>query len=100
MPARRLDPRRRGSRLEWIERLRAAAPQCVIYNHYGPTETTVGVLTYRVGAELPRTPSRNLPLGRPLPDTRIHLLDEQGRPVAAGEKGEICIGGLGSRAAT
>src|SRR6185295_8718025 len=67
---------------------------CVIYNHYAPTETTVGVLTYRVGAELPSTPSRNLPLGRPLPDTRIHLLDEQGRPVAAGEKGEICIAGL------
>jgi len=94
MPARRLILGGEASRLEWIERLRAAAPQCVIYNHYGPTETTVGVLTYRVGAELPSTPSRNLPLGRPLPDTRIHLLDEQGRPVAAGEKGEICIAGL------
>jgi amino acid adenylation domain-containing protein len=94
MPARRLILGGEASRLEWIERLRAAAPQCVIYNHYGPTETTVGVLTYRVGAELPSTPSRNLPLGRPLPDTRIHLLDEHGRPVAAGEKGEICIAGL------
>src|SRR4051812_40127516 len=94
MPARRLILGGEASRLEWIERLRAAAPQCVIYNHYGPTETTVGVLTYRVGAELPSTPSRNLPLGRPLPDTRIHLLDEQDRPVAAGEKGEICIAGL------
>src|SRR3954471_3587987 len=94
MPARRLILGGEASRLEWIERLRAAAPQCVIYNHYGPTETTVGVLTYRVGAELPSTPSRNLPLGRPLPDTRIHLLDEQGRPVADGEKGEICIAGL------
>jgi amino acid adenylation domain-containing protein len=94
MPARRLILGGEASRLEWIERLRAAAPQCVIYNHYGPTETTVGVLTYRVGAELPSTPSRNLPLGRPLPDARIHLLDAQGRPVAAGEKGEICIAGL------
>ena len=94
MPARRLVLGGEASRLDWIERLRAAAPQCAIFNHYGPTETTVGVLTYRVGAELPRTPSRNLPLGRPLPDTRIHLLDEQGRPVAAGEKGEICIAGL------
>ena len=93
MPARRLILGGEASRLEWIERLRAAAPQCVIFNHYGPTETTVGVLTYRVGAELPSTPSRNLPLGRPLPGTLIHLLDEKGQPVPAGEKGEICIGG-------
>ena len=94
MPARRLVLGGEASRLDWIERLRAAAPQCVIFNHYGPTETTVGVLTYRVGDELPRTPSRNLPLGRPLPGSRIHLLDEQGRAVAQGEKGEICIGGV------
>src|SRR5262249_46047331 len=38
--------------------------------------------------------SRNLPLGRPLPGTLIHLLDEKGQPVPAGEKGEICIGGV------
>ena len=95
MPARRLVLGGEASRLEWIEHLRAAAPHCAIYNHYGPTETTVGVLTYRVGAELPGTPSRNLPLGKPLPDTQIHLLDGAGQPVATGEKGEICIGGLG-----
>jgi amino acid adenylation domain-containing protein len=95
MPARRLILGGEASRLEWIEQLRAAAPHCAIYNHYGPTETTVGVLTYRVGVELPSTPSRNLPLGKPLPDTQIHLLDAQGQRVAAGEKGEICIGGLG-----
>jgi amino acid adenylation domain-containing protein len=94
MPARRLVLGGEASRLDWIERLRAAAPECAIFNHYGPTETAVGVLTYRVGAELPRTPSRNLPLGRALPDTQIHLLDAQGHPVPAGEKGEICIGGL------
>ncbi|MFL6563820.1 MAG: amino acid adenylation domain-containing protein [Burkholderiales bacterium] len=95
MPARRLVLGGEASRLEWIERLRAAAPHCAIYNHYGPTETTVGVLTYGVGAELPRTPSLSLPLGKPLPDTQIHLLDPQGHPVPAGEKGEICIGGRG-----
>ena len=94
MPARRLVLGGEASRLDWIERLRAAAPQCVIFNHYGPTETTVGVLTYRVDRALPRTPSRNLPLGRPLPGTRIHLLGEDGRPVPPGEKGEICIGGV------
>jgi len=95
MPVRRLILGGEASRLEWIEHLRAAAPHCVIYNHYGPTETTVGVLTYRVGIELPRTPSLGLPLGRPLPGAEIHLLDAHGHPVPAGEKGEICIGGRG-----
>jgi amino acid adenylation domain-containing protein len=95
MPARRLVLGGEASRLDWIERLRAAAPRCAIFNHYGPTETTVGVLTYRVGETMPATATRNLPLGRPLPGTRIHLLDEQGRPVPAGEKGELCIGGPG-----
>jgi amino acid adenylation domain-containing protein len=95
MPARRLVLGGEASRLDWIERLRAAAPQCAIYNHYGPTETTVGVLTYRLESQLPPTQSRTLPLGRPLPDTSIYLLDGQGQPVPAGEKGEICIGGHG-----
>jgi amino acid adenylation domain-containing protein len=95
MPARRLILGGEASRLDWIERLRAAAPQCEIFNHYGPTETTVGVLTYHVGAALPATQSRTLPLGRALPGSSVYLLDPEGRPVPAGEKGELCIGGRG-----
>jgi amino acid adenylation domain-containing protein len=95
MPARRLILGGEASRLDWIERLRSAAPQCEIFNHYGPTETTVGVLTYQVGAALPATQSRTLPLGKALPGSTVYLLDEQGRPVPAGEKGELCIGGRG-----
>jgi amino acid adenylation domain-containing protein len=95
MPARRLILGGEASRLDWIERLRAAAPQCEIFNHYGPTETTVGVLTYHVGAALPATQSRTLPLGRALPGSSVYLLDPEGKPVLAGEKGELCIGGRG-----
>jgi len=98
----RLMPRRclilggEASRLDWIEELRALAPHCEIFNHYGPTETTVGVLTYPVGrGPLPATASGTLPLGRPLPNSRVYLLDEEGRPVATGEPGELCIGGRG-----
>ena len=83
------------SRLDWIERLRLQAPDCEIYNHYGPTETTVGVLTYRVVAPLPGTPSGTLPLGRPLPNSRVYILDEQHQPVPAGVPGELCIAGRG-----
>ena len=83
------------SRIEWIEQLRALAPDCAIYNHYGPTETTVGVLTYRVERPLPNTRSGVLPLGRPLPNSRVYLLGADGQPVPIGEQGELCIGGRG-----
>jgi amino acid adenylation domain-containing protein len=95
MPARRLVLGGEASRLDLIERLRKLAPQCEIHNHYGPTETTVGVLTYRVEGPLPETQSLSLPLGRALPGASVYLLDAQGRPVAAGEKGELCVGGRG-----
>ena len=83
------------SRLDWIERLRALSPNCEIYNHYGPTETTVGVLTYHVNLQLPHTESGTLPLGRPLPNSRVYILDELGEPAPVGVQGELCIGGLG-----
>jgi amino acid adenylation domain-containing protein len=81
MPRKRLILGGEASRLDWIAGLRALAPECAIYNHYGPTETTVGVLTYEV-RDIPSTASATLPLGKPLPNVRVELVD-----------GEICIGG-------
>ncbi|MGE5466464.1 MAG: amino acid adenylation domain-containing protein, partial [Ignavibacteria bacterium] len=95
MPTRRLILGGEASRTEWVARLRRLAPQCEIFNHYGPTETTVGVLTYRVGEELPATPSGKLPLGVPLPGACAYLLDESGQPVPDGEIGELYLGGAG-----
>lgn len=95
LPRKRLVLGGEASRLEWIEQLRALAPECVIYNHYGPTETTVGVLTYRAGLAPAATRSGTLPLGSALPNCRVYLLDAAARPVAAGERGEICVGGSG-----
>jgi amino acid adenylation domain-containing protein/FkbM family methyltransferase len=95
MPRRRLILGGESSRLDWIERLRALSPDCEIHNHYGPTETTVGVLTYHVGPRLPSTKSGTLPLGRPLPNSRVYILDEGGQPVPVGDQGELYIGGCG-----
>ena len=95
MPRRRLVLGGEASRLDWVERLRAMAPDCEIYNHYGPTETTVGVLTYQAGPQLPRTQSGTLPLGKPLAHSRVYLLGADGKPVPTGERGEVCIGGSG-----
>jgi amino acid adenylation domain-containing protein len=61
-----------------------------LWNMYGPTETTIWSTIHRVEAgEGP------VPLGRPIANTRIHVLDEAGRPLGAGERGEIWIGGDG-----
>jgi iturin family lipopeptide synthetase A len=95
MPRSRLILGGEASRLEWIERLRTLSPNCEIYNHYGPTETTVGVLTYRVEGQLPITKSCTLPIGKPLPNSRVYILDGAGQPVPVGDQGELYIGGSG-----
>jgi amino acid adenylation domain-containing protein/FkbM family methyltransferase len=95
MPRRRLILGGEASRLEWVERLRGWAPTCEIHNHYGPTETTVGVLTYPLESQVPRTRSGTLPIGRPLPNSRVYILDPRDQPVPIGVHGELCIGGRG-----
>ncbi|HWS56154.1 MAG TPA: amino acid adenylation domain-containing protein, partial [Pyrinomonadaceae bacterium] len=77
---------------QWVETLRRAAPACEVFNHYGPTETTVGVLTYGA-AEGSRGGAALLPLGRPLPNTRVYILDEKMRAVPVGVRGELYVGG-------
>lgn len=59
-------------------------------NQYGPCEATINATTWiaRRGA-LTSKPN----IGRPLPDTEIHILDEQGRARGVGLPGEIAIGG-------
>ena len=94
LPRRRLILGGETSRCDWIARLRDWAPGCEIHNHYGPTEATVGALTYQVGSnEL--TQSGTLPVGRPLPNVRIYILDAHGQPVPIGVQGELCIAGCG-----
>lgn len=73
-----------------LTRLAEAGPTCRLYNHYGPTETTVGVLWRAI--DLARGVS-GCALNQVLGDNRIHLLDEQQRPVPSGQTGELCISG-------
>jgi amino acid adenylation domain-containing protein len=61
-----------------------------IYNMYGPTETTIWSTTYRV-----RELGITVPIGRPIANTQIYLLDEGLKPVNVGETGELFIGGDG-----
>ncbi|RVW03394.1 non-ribosomal peptide synthetase [Rhodococcus spongiicola] len=63
-----------------------------LLNSYGPAELAVACTTHIVGpAPDPDAPS--VPIGRPAVNTPVFLLDDQQRPVAAGEIGELCFGG-------
>lgn len=70
-----------------------AFPTCQLINMYGITETTVHV-TYLALREEHLAQSNSL-IGRPIPTLTTHVLDEQQRPVAVGETGELYVGGAG-----
>jgi amino acid adenylation domain-containing protein len=61
-----------------------------VWNMYGPTETTIWSLVQRV-----RPASGPVPIGRPIANTTVHILDRHGSPVPAGVIGELHIGGAG-----
>jgi hypothetical protein len=65
-------------------------------NHYGPTETTVGVTTHKVETtDRTNSHSPSVPIGRPLPNSQIYILDSHNNPVPIGVAGEVYIGGRG-----
>lgn len=81
------------SRFDWVQSLRSLNPGCAVMNHYGPTETTVGVLTYRIETDASLARRTSFPLGRPICNTQIYLLDQHLNPVPVGVAGELYIGG-------
>uniref|UniRef100_UPI00387EB368 non-ribosomal peptide synthetase n=1 Tax=Xenorhabdus szentirmaii TaxID=290112 RepID=UPI00387EB368 len=77
-----------------IRQVKLAGSQPVhLINGYGPTETTTFATTYEIAAPVDVT--RSVPIGRPIGNTRIYLLDSQGQPVPLGVAGEIHIAGAG-----
>ncbi|MBD2774620.1 amino acid adenylation domain-containing protein [Iningainema tapete] len=64
-----------------------------LWNLYGPTETTIWSTVYKVEAE--KLSHALAPIGRPIANTQIYILDEHQQPVPVGVKGELYIGGVG-----
>ncbi|WP_266516135.1 MULTISPECIES: amino acid adenylation domain-containing protein [unclassified Streptomyces] len=62
---------------------------------YGPTEGTITATVYPVTPAMAegKNPSASVPIGSPLPGTRVHVLDEQLHPVEDGAVGELFISG-------
>ncbi|GKQ38415.1 hypothetical protein ALMP_49470 [Streptomyces sp. A012304] len=76
-----------------VRRVREACPDTVVVDGYGPTETTTFALSHAVAVGTP-VPAR-IPIGRPLDNMRVYVLDGALRPVPVGVVGELYIGGAG-----
>ncbi|HEY7124285.1 MAG TPA: amino acid adenylation domain-containing protein [Ktedonobacterales bacterium] len=76
----------------WFERHGDQSPQLV--NMYGITETTVHV-TYRLLAQADLDTSAASPIGIPIPDLQMYVLDAYLQPVPIGVPGELYVGGAG-----
>jgi len=74
--------------IEFFQRL----PDCTLQNQYGPSETHV-VTAYTLAGKPEDWPALP-PIGRPLPNVRVAILDSAGRPAAPGAEGELAIGGV------
>ena len=72
---------------------REFAPSTRLINEYGPTETVVGCCVYEVQPGDPRNGS--VPIGRPIDNTQLYVLDPDLQPVPVGQMGELYIGGAG-----
>ncbi|MCS3473141.1 amino acid adenylation domain-containing protein/non-ribosomal peptide synthase protein (TIGR01720 family), partial [Pseudomonas sp. JUb42] len=84
-----------GERCDWalVEQIRRLKPACRVLNHYGPTETTVGVLAHPL--ENVDKGYDSVPLGTPLANARVAVLDAWLVPVAERVAGELYLGGPG-----
>jgi len=79
---------------ETLKPWRARLPQTRFINEYGPTETVVGCCVYEVTAETVNG-AGGVPIGRPITNTRMYVLDAGFEPVPMGVAGELYIGGFG-----
>ena len=76
----------------WRER----AARTRLFNEYGPTESVVGCCVYESGSHPEAEEGRPItPIGRPIANTSLYLLDQRGELSPKGVVGELCVGGEG-----
>jgi amino acid adenylation domain-containing protein len=79
-----------------VQQVRDLGTDCEIVNHYGPTETTIGSVVMRITDHLEHEDQRpTVPIGRPIDNTQIYILDSHLQPVPIGVEGELYISGEG-----
>ncbi len=78
---------------ELMRRVMKASPETAFFNGYGPTENTTFTTVHKVCHE--DLKKESLPIGRPLPQTIVRVLDKNDQKVPIGIWGEIVTGGEG-----
>ncbi len=73
-----------------VQAIQTAAPHITMVNHYGPTETTVGCIAAEV-----KPAAGEIPIGFPINNMQVYILDAWQQLVPLGVLGEICISGEG-----
>jgi len=76
--------------MHWMEHV----PHARFVNLYGPTEATIASSYHHV-ARRPESETEEIPIGKPCAGEELLVLDEQLRPAAAGETGDLFIAGVG-----
>jgi amino acid adenylation domain-containing protein len=82
-------------RQEHLTFWQAHTPGTRLINEYGPTETVVGCCVYELSPGKIWTHTESVPIGRPINNTQIYLLDPALHPVPIGVQGELYIAGAG-----
>ncbi|KAB8198093.1 amino acid adenylation domain-containing protein, partial [Lysobacter maris] len=75
-----------------IERFREVLPSAEIHNLYGPTEAAIEALAWDCSEDIGRSV---VPIGRPIANMRVYVLDPDGQPVPQSVCGEIWLAGVG-----
>ncbi|GGH50409.1 hypothetical protein GCM10008014_15500 [Paenibacillus silvae] len=84
-----------GESLSWdlVGRVQKLDSKCEIINHYGPTETTIGVTTYKVNVDAGNFASSTVPIGKPIANTHVYIMNPYQQLTPFGVSGELYIGG-------
>ncbi|MDM3856894.1 MAG: amino acid adenylation domain-containing protein [Aphanizomenon gracile PMC649.10] len=76
-----------------IQKLLNQFPQCQVINGYGPTENTTFTCCFPITTETKI--GLSVPIGRPIANSKVYILDANLQPVPVGVKGELYVGGIG-----
>jgi amino acid adenylation domain-containing protein len=76
-----------------VRRVLNAFPEMTVINGYGPTEGTTFTCCHAMRAD--DTVPDSVPIGRPISNTRVYILNDEMKPVRQGEAGELYTGGDG-----
>ncbi len=76
-----------------VRKALAELPGCRLINGYGPTENTTFTCCHALTASA--QVEATVPIGRPIANTRVYLVDRRGQPVPPGAPGELLAGGDG-----